>query len=104
MPPETSQYQIGPVGPGALVAQGKNITINETINKIDLTNLAGFIEAFSDRENASKELLDEAKRKRDEIAAKLDFTQDAVEGFFGTLGEHNVPPALQPEKLKEIAR
>jgi hypothetical protein len=92
MSSDQSQYQIGNVGPGARVAQGKKITINETINKIDLTSLPEFIKAFSDRENASKELLDEAQRKRDEIAADLKITQDAVEGFFQTLGEQNMPP------------
>src|SRR4051794_32895544 len=31
------QYQVGDVGPGATIAQGRNITINQAINKIDLT-------------------------------------------------------------------
>ena len=50
--------------PGGIAAGGdiKNNTINQTINKLDLTNLPEFIKAFSDRENANKDLLDEAKR------------------------------------------
>jgi hypothetical protein len=74
--------------PGGIAAGGdiKNNTFNQ-INKLDLTNLPEFVKAFSDRENASKELLDDAKRKRDEIAANLKITQGAVDGFFQTLSE-----------------
>jgi len=103
MPSGLPQYQVGNVGPGSRVAQGQNITINETINKIDLTSLPEFIKAFSDRENTSKELLDEAQRKRDEIAADLKITQDAVEGFFQTLGEQNVAPEQLTATLIKIA-
>jgi tetratricopeptide (TPR) repeat protein len=98
-----AQYQVGDVGAGARVAQGENITIIETINKIDLTNLPEFVKAFTDREANNKELLDEAKRKRDEIAADLQITQGAVEGFFQTLGEQNVAPERLKSKLIEIA-
>jgi tetratricopeptide (TPR) repeat protein len=97
------QNKIGNVGAGARVAQGENITIIETLNKVDLTKLPEFIKAFTDREAISKELLDEATRKRDEIAADLKFTHGAVEGFFQTLGEQNVPPEQLKPKLIEIA-
>src|SRR5437660_477145 len=103
MPASLSQYEVGNVGPGAMVAQGDNIAITQTINKIDLTSLPEFIKAFSDRENASKELLDEAQRKLDEIAAQLDLTEGAVGGFFGTLHEQGVPPERLKAKLIEIA-
>jgi len=88
------------------VREGSSVSIgdvNVNLNKIDLTGLPEFIRAFSDRENANKELLDEAKRKRDEIAANLKITQGAVEGFFQTLGEQNVPSERLTAKLKEIA-
>src|ERR1700730_11740738 len=94
---------MGHLGPGAVGVQGDNNTINQTFNKIDLASLPEFIKAFSGRENASKELLDEAKRKRDEIAAKLDITQGAVDGFFETLREQGVPPEQLKGKLIEIA-
>ena len=81
----------------------KNNTINQTINKIDLTNLPEFVKAFTDAQNAGKELLDEARRKRDEIAANLKIAQGAVDGFFQTLGEQNVPPEQLTSKLIEIA-
>src|SRR5260370_13839163 len=93
---------MGHLGPGAVGVQGDNNTINQ-INKIDLASLPEFIKAFSDRENASKELLDEANRKRDEIAAKLDITQVAVDGFFETLREQGVPPERRQTKLIELA-
>jgi tetratricopeptide (TPR) repeat protein len=103
MPSDLLRYWIGGVRAGATVQQGENNTINQTINKIDLTSLPEFIKAFSDKENASKELLDEANRKRDEIAAKLDITQEAVGGFFETLREQDVPPERLKAKLTEIA-
>jgi hypothetical protein len=100
---DPAQYQIGDVGAGARVAQGENITIIETLNKTDLTNLPEFIKAFTDREATSRELLDEATRKRDEIASDLEITQEAAERFFQTLGEQNVPPERLSTKLIEIA-
>ena len=103
MPPDLPQYQMGHLGPGATAVQGNDNTIYQTFNKIDLASLPEFIKAFSDRENASQELLDEAKRKRDEIAAKLDITQGAVAGFFETLREQGVPPEQLKAKLIEIA-
>jgi hypothetical protein len=102
VPSELPQYRMGHLGPGAVGVQGNNNTINQ-INKIDFTRLPDFLNAFADRENASKELLDEANRKRDEIAAMLDITQGAVDGFFETLGEQGVPPERQKTKLIEIA-
>jgi tetratricopeptide (TPR) repeat protein len=93
---------MGHLGPGGVGIQGNNNTINQ-INKIDLGSLPEFIKAFSDRENASKELLDEANQKRDEIAATLDITQGAVGGFFETLGVQDVLPERLKAKLIEIA-
>jgi tetratricopeptide (TPR) repeat protein len=92
-------------GPGGLAAGGdiKNNTINQTINNLDLTNLPEFVKAFSDREKASREQLDEATKARDEIAASLKIDQGAVEGFFQSLGEQNVPPEQLQAKLVEIA-
>ena len=43
------------------------------------------------------------EQKRDEIAADLKITEDAVEGFFQTLGEQNVPSERLTTKLIEIA-
>src|SRR6516162_6039153 len=103
MPTGERQYQVGNVGSGARVTQGNNITIIETINKIDLTNFPEFLKAFSDREAISRGLLEEATRKRDEIAAKLDITEGAVGGFFETLHEQRVPPEQLRAKLIEIA-
>jgi tetratricopeptide (TPR) repeat protein len=80
-----------------------DVNVNQTISQIDLTSLPEFIKAFSDRENASKDQLEAAKQKRDEIAADLKFTEDAVEGFFQTLGEQNVPSERLTAKLIEIA-
>src|SRR4051795_11490183 len=102
MPSDLPQYQMGHLGPGAVGVQGNNNTVNQ-INKIDLGSLSEVIKAFSDRENASKELLDEANRKRDEIAAQLNITQGAVDGFFDTLGEQGVSPERLKTKLIEIA-
>jgi hypothetical protein len=48
---------VGSVG-GDIVGRDKIIAISQTINKIDLTSVPKFIKAFSDREYASKELLD----------------------------------------------
>jgi hypothetical protein len=68
-----------------------------------LTSLPDFIKAFIDRENASKDLLDKATQKRDEIAANLQITQRAVEVFFQTLGERSVPPEQLRAKLTDMA-
>ena len=91
--------------PGSLAA-GRDITNNtiiQTINDLDLTNLPEFIKAFTDREKASKEQLDEATRARDEIAASLKISQGAVDGFLQTLGEQKVSPEQLKGKLVEIA-
>ncbi len=91
---------VGSVG-GDIVGGDKNVF--QTINKIDLTSLPEFVKAFSNKENASKELLEKATRTRDEIAAELQMTEGAVDGFFRALGERSVPPEQLKAKLIEKA-
>ena len=85
---------------GSVAAQ--TITNSQITINADLTNLPAFVKAFSDQLQASQTQLAEARLKRDEIAAELNLTREAVEGFFKILGETHVPPEKQAEKLREV--
>ena len=85
---------------GSVAAQ--NITNSQITINADLTNLPAFVKAFSDELKASQAQLAEARLKRDEIAAELNITREAVEGFFKILGATHVPPEKLAEKLREL--
>src|SRR5271169_5894541 len=99
MPPDLSRYQVGNVGPGATVQQGKNNTINQTIIQQDPAVLAAMVKVLTDQNAATTEARVRAEREAAALAEKLKFTTESVIGFLQTLGEQNVPPEKIPAKL-----
>ena len=84
-------------------AGGDFIGRDKIIYNQDPTLILALTEAFAEKLGASNEKRIGAEAKAAEIATKLNFTTEAVIGFFQILGREAVPiEQLQP-KLAEIA-